>query len=140
MNRKPRHERREGIRANLENANMENQRLLREAVEAGFQIRRSEQERDAQAKKAKELAEAAQFKKDVQRIRDELESSGILFESVTKAVAKGLDHFQMYGSPALAKAIETFDGFQARYACGNDYINSDEVKEFWETVTVTWRT
>ena len=87
-----------------------------------------------------EAAECAkrQHVEDVKRWRALLAENDHLYDLVTKAIAQGKNEIVMRAGIACEIAVETFPGFRAKHESGYDFINSDEVKEEWSYVTVTW--
>ena len=120
---------------------------LKKAIEAGngeanAEAKRKEEERTkacaiGQAKEAAELKEAR-----------ELVQGDFLYTRVQNALAHGHKNFAIhsgvgqksgpYPTRALAQAINEVAGFRAVFTDGNENINSDEVKEYWADIDVTW--
>lgn len=78
-----------------------------------------------------------QFFESVEFYKKNFESTNELSTRITKAVAAGESSFMLDGGEAMCQAIREL-GLNVRYTSGYDNINSDEVKEFWEHIEVTW--
>ena len=115
---------------------------LQQAIEGG----KAEAKR-LQEIKTKELAdklanEKIQFQKNCEYARDVLLKDDYIFNLIKEAISKNEKSILLkYNGAEFAYVInadESFAGIHAKYECGCDYINSDEIKQDWSSVSITW--
>lgn len=111
---------------------------LKSAIEAGKNIKTNNLQKLKEKEDFDEKQKQEEYNNKVIKFKEQLESSDFLYTNVTRAVSEGNNSFSFSQSKEFAKAVSLISGFSATYKSGYDNINSDEIKEFWEEVTVKW--
>ncbi len=112
---------------------------LKEAVAEGTRRKDATELAARKAQEQKTERDRRGYELSVKRHKAEIKKDGKVFDMIADAIAKGEKEVSFRGTAAFAEAINSFPGLTATHNSGYDFINSDEVKESWESVTVTWK-
>jgi hypothetical protein len=126
--------------------------LLLKAIKAGERIAAA----DKAARTKKDKADRARQEKEdrslERRILKQIGDGTPLFIMIRDAVARGEKHIDI-GSQnineffpdcyfpvnrMLCRILNEFSGITAKFTEGEDYINTDEMKEYWSNIEITW--
>jgi len=112
---------------------------VRKAIEEGSAER--EKREALERAKVREEAEARirAHDRSVEHVKALIQRDpSFLFDKIKDAVAKGKSSIVLSGGEDVAEAVRSIDGLSEHHTTGFDNINSDEVKEEWHSVEVTW--
>lgn len=116
---------------------------LQEVIKEGRQIANVKAEETA--RQTEELARKQQERRDLMyqnAVMQVTQNDGaLIYDAIKNAVATGASFARFSEDEFFARAVENnFPGVRAHYTSGCDHINSDDVKEDWHSVTITWKT
>lgn len=113
---------------------------LKKAINAGKNELKARQQAALDETKAATELEQQRYNEHVTVWIKTLTETNYIYDLIKAAVAKGEDVVNINAGPELVTAIgKTFTDIYADYNSGYDYINSDDIKEFWQYVRITWK-
>lgn len=116
---------------------------LQQAIKAG-EIEAEKRLQDAKNEQAADLIfRKDYFEKQVKCSYDKLTKDDWLFKEIKQAVIDGkksicLNYYGIETIEAIKRHPKVFAGIHARHESGYCHINSDDMREDWEHVIITW--
>jgi hypothetical protein len=113
---------------------------LKQSINDGLKLKQEREVKNRELEAERKEQERIKFLEDVDACKRILDKEDFLWMKIRSAVANDEKEVVIDGTRAMAVAINDIPGLEAKYESGWDHINSDEVKEFWQWITVTWKT
>lgn len=116
---------------------------LQVAIEEGIVARQAAEESEQQRKSAERQIKESMFKRNIAYAKTKHDE---VFKLIKEATAQDNKQVTIYSNTiddlydmyALYTSLESVEGLKVEFEDGNDYINSDEVKEYWQKCVIKW--